>query len=359
MKYLFIFLVLVGCASRPEEEIRTLALSPSEVQSIQSKSNLVITTDELADWDNKTRELVTTHPLMDGDRHRVFAYLYQAQKAFTDASNGKGTIAPISAMVLKLFFPHFKNHESSDPFSKDLTQLLEKKISARFRWEESHIHSQKITYFPNSWEGIQPSIGLRASSMQPWGMSSASEFLPTKPPAPEDVFWQNQLAEVKEQMKQTTEEQKKAIFFWDEEGDWKKIPSDSMKGMEVRKQIEIRAALASAMLDAYIAVFNAKYTYLVRRPNQLDPNLKTVIATPNHPSYPAAHSAIASAAAAVLSTYFPEKKTEWDRLVKEAGLSRIQAGIHFPIDVQSGNELGDKVGRSLINIFDLPSSIEQ
>jgi hypothetical protein len=359
MKYLFMFLVLVGCASRPEEKIHSLAISPSEMQSIQSNSNLVITSDELADWDDKTQELIATHPLKDGDRHRVFAYLYQAQKAFADASNGKGTIAPISAMVLKLFFPHFKNHESSDPFSKELTQLLAKKIDARFRWEKSHIHSQKIPLFPNSWEGIQPSIGLRASSMQPWGMKSASEFLPPKPPAPEDPFWQNQLSEIKQQMKQMTQEQNKAIFFWDEEADWKKIANDYIKEMEALKQIEIRAALASAMLDAYISVFDAKYTYMVRRPNQLDPNLKTVITTPNHPSYPAAHSAIASAAAAVLSTYLPENQTEWDRLVQESGLSRIQAGVHFPIDVQTGNELGDEVAKNLINKLTTSSSDEQ
>ena len=44
------------------------------------------------------------------------------------------------------------------------------------------------------------------------------------------------------------------------------------------------------LYDIGIACWEAKYTYWAIRPFQLDPGVKPVFATPNHPSYPAAHA---------------------------------------------------------------------
>jgi membrane-associated phospholipid phosphatase len=81
----------------------------------------------------------------------------------------------------------------------------------------------------------------------------------------------------------------------------------------------------------------------------LNPNLYTVMPTPNHPSYPAGHSGISAAAATILSYYFPENKEDWWKKANEASLSRVWGGIHFPIDAREGLVLGEKVGNAVIH----------
>jgi hypothetical protein len=66
-----------------------------------------------------------------------------------------------------------------------------------------------------------------------------------------------------------------------------------------------RAARAFAltwatMHDVVVACWDANYTYWTIRPFQLDPELRTVVQTPNHPSYPAAHACYSVAAATLL-----------------------------------------------------------
>jgi nucleotide-binding universal stress UspA family protein len=59
-----------------------------------------------------------------------------------------------------------------------------------------------------------------------------------------------------------------------------------------------------------VACWDAKYAYWAIRPFQLDAEVKPLFAMPNHPSYPAAHSCLSGANAAILSDLFPsEAKT--------------------------------------------------
>ena len=53
------------------------------------------------------------------------------------------------------------------------------------------------------------------------------------------------------------------------------------------------------LYDIGIACWEAKYTYWAIRPFQLDPDVKPVFATPNHPSYPAAHACASISASRV------------------------------------------------------------
>jgi membrane-associated phospholipid phosphatase len=108
-------------------------------------------------------------------------------------------------------------------------------------------------------------------------------------------------------------------------------------------------ALASfAAYDALVACFDAKYTYWGIRPFQLDPQFSTLFPTPNHPSYPSAHSCISTATAVVLAELFPINAEEVLGLAEEAGESRIWGGIHFRADFVVGSELGQNVGDTVI-----------
>lgn len=333
---------------------------PKDLSSLQTRSSeLKITPDELRKWDETVQELLKKSPLQDGDSHRLYAYLYQAQRAFALASydltgSFSGSLGPISVYILQLFYPHYQNKEGTeDPLSQELTTLLSPSIRSRFVEEQSHIHSIKIHLFKDSWKGKSPYFGLRIPTMQPWSLTKASEFKNRTPPPPQDPFWQKQLAEVKRSMEQVTPEQKKQILFWagmspPGSGDFKDIVEKYMaeKNVPLEKRFEVRALVASTIVDAFLSIFFNKYLYLVRRPDMLDPNLKTYIPTPNFPSYPAGHSGVSAAVKVVLNDYFPENQQEWERMAEECGMSRIWAGIHFPIDHKEGKALGLKVGQA-------------
>ena len=65
------------------------------------------------------------------------------------------------------------------------------------------------------------------------------------------------------------------------------------------------AMLNVAMHDAAVACWDAKYAYWMIRPSHLDATVQTVFPPPNHPSYPAAHGCISTAAATILARLFP------------------------------------------------------
>ncbi|MGH2374189.1 MAG: phosphatase PAP2 family protein, partial [bacterium] len=113
---------------------------------------------------------------------------------------------------------------------------------------------------------------------------------------------------------------------------------------------------AMTIADAVIAVFDSKYTYWVKRPFMMDRSIRTVMPTPNHPSYPAGHSTLSAAAATILSHYFPEATDTWQALAREAGLSRVWGGIHFPMDNEQGLILGDRVAREAIRQLQMTRS---
>jgi membrane-associated phospholipid phosphatase len=66
---------------------------------------------------------------------------------------------------------------------------------------------------------------------------------------------------------------------------------------------------------------------------------------PNHPAYPPAHAYASAAAATVLGSLFPDRASELDGWVTDAGLSRMHAGIHYRFDITAGRNLGVAVGQ--------------
>ena len=80
----------------------------------------------------------------------------------------------------------------------------------------------------------------------------------------------------------------------------------------------------------------------------LDKEFKTVFATPNHPSYPSAHSCLSTAAATVLGAVFPRDRDAIEGRAEEASEARVWAGIHYRFDLDAGSELGRRVGERVM-----------
>ena len=103
------------------------------------------------------------------------------------------------------------------------------------------------------------------------------------------------------------------------------------------------ALVHMASWDAQAACHESKYVYWVPRPTQLDPDIRLAIGVPNHPSYPSNHACISGATGLVLDAQFPDARGRYFEMAKQAGESRIYAGIHYRFDMDTGRALGRKV----------------
>jgi membrane-associated phospholipid phosphatase len=209
---------------------------------------------------------------------------------------------------------------------------------------------------PGHWTGSDPVLPL-AGTWKTWALTSGSELRPGPPPAYDSPEEAADLAVLKD-FPRTPKTNADALFweyasgavrnywFWNEQAN-KKI-------LEYRLDADPpRAARAYALesiasYDSGIACWDAKYAYWAIRPFQLDPTLKTVFPTPNHPSYPAAHGCFSSASAAALGSLFPRDADTLNAVADEAGQSRVWAGIHFPTDVRAGLALGRAVAAKVV-----------
>ena len=104
----------------------------------------------------------------------------------------------------------------------------------------------------------------------------------------------------------------------------------------------------AAMLDAYIACWNAKYHYLVGRPIHFDPTVDTLWTTYPLAAYPSGHSSNLTAPATVLGYLFPRDAHYFLSRAKENAASRLWAGIHFRSDFVDGVAMGQEVGKAVI-----------
>jgi len=350
--FLACLLIMAACT------IQTKDLT--QLENLSSKER--ITTNNLHKWDEITSRLVKETPLeRSGDTFRLWAYLYTSQKAFADtsfeATNAfSGSIDLISTKVLQLFYPHYRNPNIHvDPFSEKLTNMLMVSIKKRYDDEERNIRPVSLPEKPDHWSSETIPADRFIPSMKPWKMRSNREFQAPPPPPPNDPYWDKQQKAVKKHMQNATDYQKERSLHWespiDPEGSiWKNKTQEYMQiqNIPLEMQLEVRAKLTMALMDAMIAVFHDKFTYFVSRPFMRDKHLRPLFTTPNHPSYPAAHSTIASAAETILCYYFPENGKEWRALSYESSESRLWGGVHFPTDLDYGKKQGTQISNAVL-----------
>jgi membrane-associated phospholipid phosphatase len=169
---------------------------------------------------------------------------------------------------------------------------------------------------------------------------------------------QSQLAQVKKNIEDITTEKRSAVLRWSggagtntAAGQWLALSDSYMKKTNVsdlENALRVRAAIALSIADLLIVAHDSKYTYWSPRPQMIDSSIRTIVPTPNHPSYPSTSAAIGAAGATILSHYFPENANEWNGIADEIGQSRLWAGIHFKIDVDQGQVLGKRVANAVL-----------
>ncbi|MCW5966232.1 MAG: phosphatase PAP2 family protein [Bryobacterales bacterium] len=208
------------------------------------------------------------------------------------------------------------------------------------------------------WTGSNPG-NVSAATWKPLLLTSPSEFRPQAPPPCDSAEVQAQVAEVKNFPRALTganfSTNARAFYWQTGEGvyPWafvhlnRWVLEDHLE-MDPPRAARAYALLGAAGFDAFIASQDGKFAYWYLRPAQLDPSVAPLFPAPNFPSYPSNHSTFSAARSEVLAYLFPDRAGLIRSLGKEAGDSRIWAGIHYQMDNEAGVALGKSVAQKFV-----------
>ncbi len=202
---------------------------------------------------------------------------------------------------------------------------------------------------PGHWIYSPPPVIARGNlGARPFFLTSQDQLRPGPPPAFGSDAFNTALAEVRQISDTRTQEQIDIANYWNVN----QSPRSQAAFMGIARDLivshhrsdtdaaRIMFLMSAAGFDALIGCFDAKYHYWFIRPPQADPGIHTVFPTPQHPSYPSAHSCFSGAFSAVLIDAFPSERAFLEATALEASLSRLYAGIHYRFDFETGLALG-------------------
>lgn len=191
---------------------------------------------------------------------------------------------------------------------------------------------------------------LETAGWKAFIVQNLSDVKIAAPPGKEES--QMELAEVKSKMAKADQRIRGQIQYWDAGSPayrWNEIANKLVTFQDVNTYMRFPTSWVNmAIYDATVAAWKVKYEYSRKRPFEADVSIIPVVAPPGSPSYPCEHTVTAAAAATVLAYFFPQKGDSILKLAKEAGQSRIYAGVQYPSDIAEGWKLGEQVAAKII-----------
>jgi PAP2 superfamily len=235
---------------------------------------------------------------------------------------------------------------------------------------------------PGVWVPALLPIESTSGNVTPWVMTKGSQFRPGPPPALNSEKWTKDFNEIRElgsrNSAKRTAEQTEIGRFWFQTGPRTYNPIVRQlvlaKEMDLLDCARLYALTAMAANDAFIAVFDAKFTYNFWRPitairnadqtknpkTLRDASWQPLGMTPPHPEYPCAHCITASAVSTVLkgmvgndvqitltSPTAPGVTRKWTKLddyANEVADARTYSGFHYRFSNEAAKDMGRKIG---------------
>jgi hypothetical protein len=228
-------------------------------------------------------------------------------------------------------------------------------------------------------------VSMEWPGVQPWLIGTGARFRPGPPPALNTPQWARDFREIRDlgsrQSTTRTATQTETARFWTITGpaSWNPVVRSlaSSKTMSTVQRARLFALTNMAACDAYIAVFDAKYTYHFWRPitairraeidgndaTEPDKTWRPLIETPMHPEYPCAHCITSAAVGAVLETEFGKEEVapitmtssaapgithRWTKISEyadEVSNARVWGGVHYRSSTQVGRAMGTQIGQ--------------
>jgi hypothetical protein len=236
---------------------------------------------------------------------------------------------------------------------------------------------------PGVYVATAPVASFTVGTWTPWVMDTAAQFRPGPPPALNSAVWSRDLNEIRElgriDSATRSADQTTAAKFWFLTGarTWNPLVAQIARhrNLDLLDCARLFALTSMAGMDAYIAVFEAKYRYNFWRPvtairnadltgnpaTPRDAGWLPLGDTPMHPEYPCAHCITSAAVAAVLhgvvgdeigdvsmtSSMAPGVTRRYATLrqyEEEVSNALIWAGFHYRFSTEVGRDMGRKIG---------------
>ena len=332
-------------------------------------------------WNQVATDLATAAPAPGINAIRMYTYLSLAQfRAAEAAEAAPGPHPPIAAAiggasvaVLSSFFPSsvaqleaaLDAQQASDPWpgaqhadfaaGEAIGRAVGARVLSFALGDRVGLTDPLLPPFgpppvgPGSWIYAPPPVIARGNlGARPFFLTSQDQLRPPPPPAFGSPAFNAALAEVRQISDTRTQEQIDIANYWNVN----QSPRSQAAFMGIARELiishhrtdaeaaRILFLMSSAAFDALIGCFDAKYHYWFIRPPQADAGIHTVFPTPQHPSYPSAHSCFSGALSGVLIAAFPSERARLEAVAQEASLSRLYAGIHYRFDMEAGLPLG-------------------
>jgi membrane-associated phospholipid phosphatase len=351
-------------------------------------------------------------------RHKYKRYAYEGKSDNRNASEEAAVIGASMETIKGLYFA--RQSAANKIYKRRLTELGDSsavklglrlgaesaKTILKLRQDDGHIEAmfryESQNRFgeyrdPEGSDAKPPSPGW--GSVKPFCLVSGNDFRPSAVDLTGNIF-RAAFEDVKtvggKNSAERTPEQSRVARFWSfgsktvtPPGAWNQIAGTviEQKSLPLEKATRLMALLNIALADSAIAAWDAKYWFVIWRPQDAihfadqdadprtkgDPTWESYLKTPNHPSYVSGHSTFSSAAATVLAGFFGSDQIKFSyegdksqvktlrsywsfsSAAREAGRSRVLGGIHFQFDNAAGLELGEKIGKAVLSMELLPT----
>ncbi len=247
---------------------------------------------------------------------------------------------------------------------------------------------------PGVWVRTPPAFAAPqapwARFITPWNLSRPSQLRPGPPPPLSSRRYTKDYEEVRDFGGAVdglaTQEQKNIGRFWGDQPmlqwnrAWRGIAlAQGLSGIDAARFF---AMLSTASSDALIACWDGKYEYLFWRPVTAiragggdprltgDPNWSSLVITPNHPEYPAAHGCFSGASTGTMRRFFNTDSLGFAIDSKVAGVTtpvrsysrfsqaldevinaRVYGGMHYRSSIEVGAEMGKEAAKHAARAF--------
>ncbi len=246
---------------------------------------------------------------------------------------------------------------------------------------------------PDGGCGTQP-VNVNLGLVQPFTFTDPRQFRPEGPDPITSNNWVQDFNETHDYGRKDstvrTAEQTDIAWFWQAIDTSQSLNDLAIShGLNAPDTARLLAMAYTAMADAAIAGFDAKYYFQFWRPRTAIP-LAAVLGSPdtpadptwtplisvNHPEYPSAHSFITTAQVDIVRRFFGTSKVNWTLTASKAAApqlvktqrtyqdlnvlltelynARVWAGLHWRHSTQHGADIGRKVAANVADHFFQP-----
>lgn len=265
-----------------------------------------------------------------------------------------------------------------------------------FLYECSSVPAAPGEFEPNGGCGTQP-VDVKLFQVTPFTFADPSRYMPSGPNPLTSTGYTEDFIETRDMGRANstfrTAEQTDVAYFWAENPyiHWNRnlVRLAVSSNLDVPQTARFFAMVHTAVSDAVIAGFNAKYAYRHWRPRtaipraDVDGNPDTVadpswtpLLTVNHPEYPSGHGFWSTALTDAVASFFGTNRVVWtietsktavpqlvltertystlNAITREVEDARIWSGLHWRHSMRDGAQIGRRIAREVTRLYFRP-----